>query len=158
MLYCEPPKDTLPFFKMGGSSDGEHCGIELWGRRSALAHRGGRVKREGVGALPAWGEGCSVVVFPAVAFRSQTGGELLPQMREWFPYADENIGLAMQKASTFALCPHAVSHCYQKTPWSQWLFLEETTPVKQEWSVQAHVSVYVGRVGCPSGMNVLLQL
>lgn len=65
------------------------------------------MKREDVGGLPAWGEGCSVIVFPAVVFRSQTTAELLPHMRELLPYADESIGLALQKASTCALCPHS---------------------------------------------------
>lgn len=74
------------------------------------------LKDKGVDDLPAWGEGCSVVVFLAVAFRSWTAGELLPQMREYFPYADDNVGLATQKASTCALFPHLASHCCQKAP------------------------------------------
>lgn len=82
-------------------------------------------------------------------------------MREYFPYADDNVGPATQKASTCALFPHLASHCCQKAPWSWGLFLEETTSQKQDWSVQAHVRVPEGRVewlGCPSGMSMVHHL
>lgn len=52
----------------------------------------------------------------AVVFRNWTAGELLPQMREYFLYADESVGLAMQKTSTCALFLHPASHCCQKAP------------------------------------------
>ena len=36
--------------------------------------------------------------------------------------------------------------------------MEQSAPLKQERSDQAHVSVYVGRAGCSSGKNVLCRL
>lgn len=77
---------------------------ETWQRnRSASTCRGGRVKRQRCGWAASMGRGLFYGCVLAVVFRNWTAGELLPQVREYFPYADESVGLTMQKTSTCAL-------------------------------------------------------